>query len=56
MSELTTPRPASAEELAQYAWQHLELLNQRLTKEGKTIDSVEENLAELTRQANAGSL
>ncbi|SDY50381.1 class I SAM-dependent methyltransferase [Nitrosomonas sp. Nm33] len=42
----------SPQEWAQFAWQYLAALNQRLTKEGKTIESVEENLAELTRQAS----
>lgn len=34
-----------------FAWQHLELLNQRLTKNGETLSTVEENIAELNRQA-----
>lgn len=41
----------SPQEWAQFTWQCLASLNQRLTKEGKAIESVEENLAELTRQA-----
>ncbi len=39
------------QEWAKFTWQHLEALNQRLTKEGVAIASVEENLAELTTQA-----
>ena len=39
------------QEWAQFVWQHLEALNQRLTKEGQPINSAEENLAELNRQA-----
>lgn len=39
------------EEWAQYVWTHLKLLNQRLTKEGKVIESDEDNVAELNRQA-----
>lgn len=39
------------EEWTEYVWAHLNLLNQRLTKEGKTIESVDENIAELNRQA-----
>ena len=42
----------SPSEWAQLSWQYLAALNQRLTKEGKTIESAEENLAELTRQAS----
>ncbi|MCO6428002.1 class I SAM-dependent methyltransferase [Nitrosomonas communis] len=42
----------SPAEWAQLSWQYLAALNQRLTKEGKTIESAEENLAELTRQAS----
>lgn len=38
-------------EWAQFTWQYLAALNQRLTKEGKAIESVEDNLAELTQQA-----
>lgn len=37
---------------AQFAWQHLAILNQRLTKEGKIIESEDESLAELSRQAS----
>lgn len=39
------------EEYAQLVWHLLAAQNQRLTKEGKAIESVEENLAELTGQA-----
>ena len=36
---------------ASYVWQLLALQNQRLLKEGKTLETAEENLAELTEQA-----
>lgn len=39
-------------EWAQFAWRRLESLNQRLLREGRPIDTPEENLAELTRQAH----
>lgn len=39
------------EEYAQFVWQILAAQNQRLTKEGKVIESAEDNLAELTGQA-----
>ncbi len=39
------------QEWAQFVWQHLQAMNQRLTKEGQALESAEENLAELTRQA-----
>ncbi len=39
------------EELAQFVWQHLAALSQRLTREGQAIDSPEDNLEELNRQA-----
>ncbi len=39
------------EEWAQFVWQHLSVMNQRLTKEGVAIDGEPENVAELTRQA-----
>lgn len=38
-------------EWAHFVWQHLQAMNQRLTKEGKAIESAEENLAELLKQA-----
>lgn len=41
----------SAGELAQFVWQIVASQGQRLMKEGKAIDSPEENLAELTTQA-----
>lgn len=41
----------SPQEWAQFAWQCLAAQNQRLMKEGKAIESVEENLTQLTRQA-----
>lgn len=37
---------------AQFAWTVLDVQGQRLLKEGKTLDSTEDNLAELTTQAN----
>lgn len=40
------------QEWAQFVWRHLEALNQRLMREGQPIDTPEENLAELTRQAH----
>ncbi len=42
------PQPA---DWASYVWQLLALQNQRLLKEGKTLETAEENLAELTEQA-----
>ncbi|KFB67150.1 class I SAM-dependent methyltransferase [Candidatus Accumulibacter vicinus] len=39
------------EEWAQFVWQHLAILNQRITKEGVAIESVEDNMAELVRHA-----
>lgn len=33
-------------------WNILALQNQRLVKDGKTLETVEENLAELTAQAS----
>lgn len=38
---------------AQYAWQVLLAQGQKLLKEGKTLETAEENLAELTAQAQA---
>ena len=37
---------------AQAAWQVLAAQNQKLVKEGSTLESAEDNLAELTAQAN----
>jgi hypothetical protein len=37
---------------AQAAWQVLSAQNQKLVKEGSTLESAEDNLAELTAQAN----
>lgn len=42
----------SPEGWAQYLWQLLAAQGQSLVKEGKTLPTPEENLAELTRQAN----
>ncbi|OWW18998.1 class I SAM-dependent methyltransferase [Noviherbaspirillum denitrificans] len=41
----------SPEECVKFAWEYLENLNQRLTKEGKALETPEENIAELQRQA-----
>ena len=38
-------------EWAQFVWQNLAAQGQKIVKEGKTLDSAEENLAELTAQA-----
>lgn len=43
------------EDWAQYAWEVLATQNQRLQKNGVTIESAEENIAELTEQANTFS-
>lgn len=42
----------NAQEWAQHTWQILDAQGQRIIKEGKTLESPDENLAELTRQAN----
>ncbi|MBX9895521.1 MAG: methyltransferase regulatory domain-containing protein [Nitrosomonas sp.] len=39
------------QEWAKFVWQHLEIMNQRLTKEGKSLSTSEENIVELTHQA-----
>ncbi|MBX9917214.1 MAG: class I SAM-dependent methyltransferase [Nitrosomonas sp.] len=39
------------QEWAKFVWQHLEIMNQRLTKEGKSLSTSEENITELTHQA-----
>lgn len=39
------------QEWARFAWDHLQALGQRLTREGQALESPEENVAELTRQA-----
>ncbi len=41
----------TAKEWAHHAWQILESQNQRLLKDGKAVESAEDNLAELNRQA-----
>jgi len=41
----------SADELAQFAWDSLAAQNQRVIKDGKTLETPEENLAELAREA-----
>lgn len=41
----------SPQEWAQFAWEHLQALSQRLTRQGQALESPEENLAELSRQA-----
>ena len=38
---------------AQYAWSILAMQGQRIMKEGKALASAEENIAELTAQAEA---
>lgn len=43
-------------EWAQLVWQLLAAQGQRLSKEGRTLDSAEDNLAELTAQAESFSL
>ena len=40
-------------DLAAYVWQILTVQGQKIVKEGKTLDTPEENLAELTEQAQA---
>lgn len=39
------------EDWARFVWDHLQALGQRLTKEGKALDTADENLTELTTQA-----
>lgn len=39
------------EDWAQFVWSLLSAQGHRLIKEGKTLDSAEDNIAELTRQA-----
>ncbi len=41
----------SADELAQFAWDLLAAQNQRMVKDGKPLETPEENLAELAREA-----
>jgi hypothetical protein len=41
------------QELAQYVWKILAMQGQRIAKDGKALETPEENLAELTDQANA---
>jgi hypothetical protein len=41
----------SSRELAEYVWRFVSSQGQKLVKEGRTLESVEENLAELTNQA-----
>jgi hypothetical protein len=38
---------------ASHAWKTIEAQGQRLIKEGKTLETAEENLTELTQQAKA---
>ncbi|TFZ03840.1 methyltransferase regulatory domain-containing protein [Ramlibacter humi] len=45
--------PAKPEKLAQQVWTVLSAQNQRIVKEGKTLETPEQNLAELTGQAKA---
>jgi hypothetical protein len=44
---------ASPVEWAQYIWQLLQVQGQRLTKDGNTLETAQENLAELTTQTEA---
>ena len=44
-------RAGSEEQLARFAWQDLASRNQRLVREGKTLEGDEENLAELRKRA-----
>lgn len=44
---------ATPGEWAKYIWQLLQAQGQRLTKDGKTLETAQENLAELTTQAEA---
>jgi hypothetical protein len=41
----------SADELAQFAWDLLTAQNQRMVKDAKPLETPEENLAELVRDA-----
>ena len=43
----------SADEFARFAWDLLATQNQRMVKDGKTLETPEENLAELARDARA---
>jgi hypothetical protein len=43
-------------EWANYVWQILVEQNQKLLKEGKMLETTEENLEELTQQANTFAL
>lgn len=43
----------SADALAQYVWQLIEPLGEGVMKYGRTLDSAEDNLAELTQRASA---
>lgn len=45
------PKSIAASDLAQFAWQILSTQGQRLIKEGKTLETAEANLAELTTSA-----
>jgi SAM-dependent methyltransferase len=40
------------QDLAQYVWNILAIQGQKINKDGKTLDTPEDNLAELTEQAN----
>lgn len=39
------------EDWARFAWQHISLAGQKLVKDGKALESPQENLTEMTRQA-----
>ena len=45
------PKSIAASDLAQFAWQILSTQGQRLIREGKTLETAEANLAELTTSA-----
>ena len=42
---------STPQDWAQFAWQHLDAQGQRLIKDGKTLETPEENLHELNAQA-----
>ena len=46
-------RQAKSADPAQFAWDHLQTTGQRLARDGRTIETVEENLQELRRRHDA---
>ena len=44
---------STSQDWAHFAWQHLDAQGQRLIKDGKTLETPEENLSELNAQAVA---